>query len=120
MKAKGLIGIVLILAYFIIGECISYLIDNFVPGNVIGMVLLFASLQFGLIKEAWVSNVATFLTKNMAILFLPPAMGLLAIYTCLGENIVTIVLATLLSAMLVLAVVGLMQNKLGNDDERNN
>lgn len=113
-------GILILLSYLIVGEGISMLINHFVPGNVIGMVLLFASLQAKIVKPESVEKVSEFLTKNMTIMFLPPSIGLIASYKILGNNIVTIVLAIVVSTMLVLAVVGKMMDKLDKTDENNN
>ncbi len=113
-------GILIILFYLIVGEGISMLINHFVPGNVIGMVLLFASLQAKIVKPESVETVANFLTKNMTIMFLPPSIGLMASYKILGNNIVTITLAIVVSTMLVLAVVGKTMDKLDKTDEGNN
>lgn len=112
-------GIFILLLYLVIGDGISLLINHFVPGNVIGMVLLFASLQAKIVKPESVEKVSEFLTKNMTILFLPPSIGLLASYQILGNNIITIILAIAVSTMLVLAVVGKMMDKM-DKDERNN
>lgn len=111
-------GIIIILLYLLVGEGIASLIHNFVPGNVIGMVLLFISLQVGLIKEEWVSSIAEFLTKNMTIMFVPPAVGLISAYEILGNHIITIILAIIVSTMLVLAIIGKMQDLIGKKDER--
>ncbi|MBR5168222.1 MAG: CidA/LrgA family protein [Salinivirgaceae bacterium] len=113
-------GILILLSYLIVGEGISMLINHFVPGNVIGMVLLFASLQAKIVKPESVEKVSEFLTKNMTIMFLPPSIGLIASYKILGNNIVTIVLAIVVSTMLVLAVVGRLMDKLDKTDESNN
>ena len=113
-------GILILLSYLIVGEGISMLINHFVPGNVIGMVLLFASLQAKIVKPGSVEKVSEFLTKNMTIMFLPPSIGLIASYKILGNNIVTIVLAIVVSTMLVLAVVGKMMDKLDKTDENDN
>lgn len=113
-------GILILLSYLIVGEGISMLINHFVPGNVIGMVLLFASLQAKIVKPESVEKVSEFLTNNMTIMFLPPSIGLIASYKILGNNIVTIVLAIVVSTMLVLAVVGKMMDKLDKTDENDN
>ena len=113
-------GILILLSYLIVGEGISMLINHFVPGNVIGMVLIFASLQAKIVKPESVEKVSEFLTKNMTIMFLPPSIGLIASYKILGNNIVTIVLAIVVSTMLVLAVVGKLMDKLDKTDESNN
>lgn len=105
-------GILIILTYLVIGEIVSHFIYGFIPGNIIGMVLMFISLQLHIIKEEWVAGVCNFLTRHMAIMFLPPSIGLLAAYTILGENIITMVLGTILTTLLVMGVVGILMNKL--------
>lgn len=111
--AKGLKGIFIILAFLITGETISWLIGNFVPGNVIGMVLLFVSLQIKLVGESSIDVVAEFLTRNMAIMFLPAGVGLMVAYKMLGEHWISITLATVVSTLLVLATIGIIQDKMG-------
>lgn len=114
--ANGLKGILIILVYLILGNCLSYVIDNFIPGSVFGMILLFISLQIGFVKEESIESIATFLTTNMTLFFLPPAIGLMASYKILGDNILTIVLSVVVSTILVIAVVGKIQDKIGKDE----
>ncbi len=125
MDMKGLKGILLILGFWLLGEVVSWLIDGFVPGNVIGMVLLFCALQTNLVKEKSVAKISTFLTKNMAIMFLPPGVGLIVAYPILRDHWITLTLATVLSTMIVMLVVGKLQDHFGKpendtDDETNN
>lgn len=111
--AKGLKGVFIILAFLAMGEAVSWLIGRFVPGNVIGMVLLFIALQVKLVNEESVAAVSEFLTRNMAIMFLPAGVGIMVAYKLLKDNWLPIALATIVSTLLVLAVVGKMQDKLG-------
>jgi putative effector of murein hydrolase LrgA (UPF0299 family) len=55
----------------------------------------------------------------MAIMFLPPSIGIIATYKLLGENIITMLLGTMLTTMLVMAVVGLLMDKFSKNNERN-
>ena len=64
-------GIFVILAHLVAGNLLSGLIGGFMPGSVIGMVLLFITLRTGIVKEHWVRTVATFLTDNMTMFFMP-------------------------------------------------
>ncbi len=47
------------------------------PGNVLGMLLLFGLLCFGLVRETWIQEGATLLTKHLAFFFIPIAVGLM-------------------------------------------
>lgn len=112
-------GILIILIFLVIGEITSYFICGFIPGNIIGMILMFCSLQLGIVKEQWVAGVCAFLIRHMAIMFLPPSIGIIAAYEILGENIITMVLGTILTTMLVMAVVGLLMDKFEKGHDKN-
>jgi holin-like protein len=47
------------------------------PGNVLGMLLLFGLLSCGLVRETWIQEGATLLTKHLAFFFIPIAVGLM-------------------------------------------
>ena len=47
------------------------------PGNVVGMVLLFTLLSTGLVKESWLTTGAGLLTRHLAFFFVPIAVGLM-------------------------------------------
>lgn len=116
IMSNGLKGIFIILFYLVIGEAISFLINEFIPGNVIGMILLFISLQIGFVKEESIEVISSFITENMTILYLPPSIGLMASYKLLGDHIITILLAIIVSTLLVITVVGKLQDKIGKDE----
>jgi len=48
-----------------------------VPANIVGMLLLFALLCTGIVKELWVSAAAGVLTRHLAFFFIPVAVGLM-------------------------------------------
>lgn len=48
-----------------------------VPGNVLGMLILFALLTTGVVKLEWIAGAADLLTKHLAFFFIPVAVGLM-------------------------------------------
>ena len=46
------------------------------PGNIVGMLVLFGLLSTGVVREHWILEGATFLTKHLAFFFIPIAVGL--------------------------------------------
>lgn len=74
-----------ILLFYFLGEMLSKLIGGFVPGSVLGMVLS-SALYFKAIKPESVKDVATSITKNMAVFFVPAGVGLM-VYAELGIEI---------------------------------
>jgi holin-like protein len=48
-----------------------------VPGNVLGMIILFLLLLTGIIHIEWIEEGADFLLKHLAFFFIPIAVGLM-------------------------------------------
>lgn len=109
---KMIKGIFFILLFYFIGESISYLIAGFIPGSIIGMILLFLFLQFKIINPNDVSGVANAFTKNMAIFFIPAGAGLVSSFGILSKFWASIIVVCSISTILVIAVVGLVQQKM--------
>ncbi len=102
-----------ILLFYLLGEGLSSITGNFIPGSVLGMLLLFGALALKIVKPGSVDTVAKALIANMVIFFLPPAVGMMTSLDLIARNIFGIILASTLSTMIVIAVVGLIQQKIG-------
>lgn len=72
----GIVGFVIILSFLLVGEIISAMIGHFVPGSVIGMILMFVALCTKLIRPEWIRSASDFLTKNMTVMFIPASIGI--------------------------------------------
>lgn len=105
-------GIFIILLFYFLGEAISYLINGFVPGNIIGMILLFLSLYFKVFSPDRVKDVANAFTRNMAIFFIPAGAGLLGSYGLISEFWMSILIVCSVSTVLVIAVVAIIQQQM--------
>jgi len=91
---------------------LSILIHGFIPGSVLGMILLFLSLFFKIIKPENVKDTATVITKNMAVFFVPTAVGLMAYGELLSKSLFTILIAIAVSTILTIVTVALVQEKM--------
>ena len=100
---QTLIKIFFIFFFFWLGEFISYLMGEFVPGSVIGMILLFLALQTKLIKEEHVDTPAKAFTDNM---------GLMAQMDVVLANWWVILVAVVVSSILVIASVAYVQEQM--------
>ena len=105
-------GIFLILLFYLLGCFVAALIGNFVPGSVIGMILLFCALSLKWVRPGHVKKVSMFLLDNMMLFFIPVGVGLITSYTLLSRYMLAIIVASLVSTVLVIAVVGLGEQKL--------
>ena len=78
----------IILGIWAVGELISSLISNIItmPGTIIGMIILFLLLQFKVISEEKIKDVADFLLGNMGIFFIPAGVSLIQSLGLIKEN----------------------------------
>ncbi len=98
------ISFCIILFFLVLGEVASYLISNFIPGSVIGMLLLFVALLLKWVKPENVRPAATFLIKNMPIFFIPAFI--LEQWDIIRLNLVEWILVVLLSTIAVFLTSG--------------
>lgn len=105
-------GLFYIFGFYFLGELISRFIGGFLPGSVIGMILLFLSLFFKWVRPSDVQSTAKTITNNMAIFFVPTAVGLMAYGDLLAGNFWAIFTAITFSTILTIAAVGLLQDHL--------
>ena len=107
-----IIGFFIILAHLVVGNLLSSLIVGFIPGSVIGMVLMFISLLTGLVKDRQIRTVATFLTDNMTMFFLPAFMGIMDLWGIIRMNIVAWVVVVVVSTLMVLLSAAFTQDRI--------
>ena len=107
MKIFNQLGI--ILGIFAMGEIISSLFSSVikVPGAIMGMILLFLLLQFKVIKEEKIKDVADFLLNNMAIFFVPAGVSLINSLGLIGDNILVLVLTSTIATIIVMLATGM-------------
>jgi holin-like protein len=81
-----------------------------IPGNVLGVVLLFVLLCLGVVKLKHVELAADFLLKHLVFFFVPVAVGLMEWGQVFADYGLTLAAAIVVSAVLpLLAVGGLVQ-----------
>lgn len=107
-------GVFIILLFYFIGQVISYLIAGFIPGSIIGMMLLFVCLCLRIkgITTENVRDVANAFTKNMAMFFIPAGAGLLGSFGLISKFWMSILIICSVSTILVIIVVALVQQQM--------
>lgn len=106
MKIFNQLGI--IFGIWASGELISSLLSSFIniPGTIVGMIMLFLLLQFKIIKEETIKDVADFLLSNMAIFFVPAGVSLINSLGLIGDNITVLLLSVTIATMIIMLVTG--------------
>jgi holin-like protein len=97
----GLLG-----AIFAVSNVVVTRLHLRVPANIVGMLLLFALLCTGTVKEQWVSPAAGVLTRHLAFFFIPIAVGLMDCGGRLWPVAHWLLLAIVVSSVVGMAVSG--------------
>lgn len=106
---KMLAGVFIILFFYALGEGVAWLIQGFVPGSVVGMILLFTALCLKIVKPERIKPVVKFLCDNMALFFVPAGVGIVNATDMLSRHWQAIVMACAVSTVLVIVVVAAIQ-----------
>lgn len=117
-KMKSIEQIFIILLFYALGEVLSLLIAKFIPGSVLGMMLLFTALKAKIIQPERIDRASDFLTQNMGIFFVPAGVGLITQLDLLKEHWFAIVFSMILSTIIVLGVVAWTQQTLEKKAEQ--
>ena len=101
---KYLRQLAILFALCVAGDLLSALCRNKLPGNVLGMSLLFLLLSFGIIKLNHVEDTADFFLKNMAFFFLPACLGILNVFPQIKAELLPILFIIILTTLITSAV----------------
>lgn len=109
-----------IILFSLLGEIVSVAIASFlaIPGSVIGMVLLFLALHFNVLKVSQVDEVGSWLTDNMAILFVPAGVGLMTNFDVLAESWLQLIVIMFVTTILMMIFVGKIVQAIMNKDQK--
>ena len=101
-------GLVQILLFQGLGEIISKLLGLPIPGPVIGLVILLATLLMRRRIDADLDLVATAFTQHLGLLFIPAAVGVVMFVPQLADHGLTIAVILLISVATSVAVSALI------------
>ncbi|MEO5789093.1 MAG: CidA/LrgA family protein [Gelidibacter sp.] len=99
-----------------LGELIVYFIDFPVPGNILGMILIFVALKLKLIKLETVKPASDKLIQYLMLFFVPFGVGLLAYFDFIKAHWIVLTVAAGLSTLITLYVTAIVQQKLEKHD----
>ncbi|MCF2643033.1 MAG: CidA/LrgA family protein [Lachnospiraceae bacterium] len=102
-----------ILAITFLGEILRYVIPLPIPASIYGLVLMLLALKSGVVKLDQVKETGDFLIEIMPMMFIPAAVGLLVSWDSLKEIWLPVVVITLLTTIIVMAVSGLVTQWIG-------
>jgi holin-like protein len=109
-------GLVVLLLFQGVGELVSRFAIPFIPGPVIGLVLLLAWLQLRRGVPEPVDLVASTLVKHLGLLFIPAAVGVVIYWPQIRSHALAVGVALLVSVVMTIAVTALVLKLVAGDE----
>lgn len=98
------IGILVI--YYYLGVLIVKLTGIFIPGSIIGLILLWLSLHFKLLNVQYIFDGATFFLNYLTLFFIPATIGVIQYPELLSNAGIHLVIAVIISTLITIVVTG--------------
>ena len=104
---ESLLGFAVLTGFFLLGTSLHKL-GVPIPGGVLGLMIFFLALQFGVVKLKWVERTAGFLLRHMVLLFVPLTVGLMELGPLLSRQALAITASLVVSLVSVILTTGLL------------
>ncbi|MFA9485547.1 CidA/LrgA family protein [Moraxella haemolytica] len=95
-----------IFACLFLGQVIVMGFDLPLPASVIGLLLLFISLQIGLVKLKTVEKLAKVMLDHLVLLVIPACISIMQYLDVIADDAWILIVATVISTLAVLVVTG--------------
>lgn len=96
----------ILLSCLALGHLIVWAVGVNFPGSIVGMLLMAAGLQMGVIKLDSVKGISDVLISNMSLFFVPNGVGLMLYFDIIKAEFWPIVVATIVSTIVVFVATG--------------
>lgn len=105
---KIIIQIAILYGIYLFGVLIQESLNLFVPGSVIGMILLFILLMTKVIKVTWIEDGSKLIINHLTLFFIPATAGIINYFGLFKGKGFYLILIALLSTALVMATSGIV------------
>jgi holin-like protein len=107
VKLKLFREALIILGIYLGGEFLSTSLHLPIPGNILGMIILFILLCTKVVEVDNISNVTNFLLDHLAFFFIPAGVGLMASMGIIKSTWWQLLVVCLLTTSIIIAVTGI-------------
>ncbi len=101
-----------------LGEVLNLLLPLPVPASIYGMILLFLSLQTGILKLSQIEETADLLLGVMPIFFISPTVSLMSSIGAIKDSLAGVFIICILSTAIVMVVTGLVSQAVIRHDRK--
>ncbi|MGF6907376.1 CidA/LrgA family protein [Fusobacterium sp. PH5-44] len=99
-------SLLIILAINYLGVVLTETLHLPIPGNVLGMILLFIVLFAKILKFDLIKDSGNFLLANMVVFFIPSTVGIIKDYHQIQNDLLKILLIIFISTIITMVITG--------------
>ncbi|HLR09540.1 MAG TPA: CidA/LrgA family protein [Bacillota bacterium] len=103
---KIAIHLAVLYGIFRVGQFIQDVFDLFIPGSVIGMVLLFVLLMTNSLNVRWIEEGTQFMIRHLNLFFIPATVGIMDYFHVFAGKGILLIFIVLSSTVLVMSGAG--------------
>lgn len=108
VKLKLFREALIILGIYLVGEFLSTSLHLPIPGNILGMIILFVLLCTKVVKVENISTVTNFLLDHLAFFFIPAGVGLMASMGIIKSTWWQLLVVCLSTTVIIIGVTGII------------
>ncbi|GAA0447193.1 CidA/LrgA family protein [Virgibacillus sp. Bac332] len=105
---KMILHICLLYIIFLFGNWIQNTLHLFIPGSVIGMLILFLLLITNVFRISWVDEGANYIINNLAFFFIPVTVGVINYFHLFSGKGFFLIIIVLISTIFVMGGSGVV------------
>lgn len=105
---KIILQVVLLCAISMLGNVITQFFHLSIPGNILGLGVLFLLMKSKILSLTWIEEGANFLIAELLLFFIPSAIGVIQFQGLLIDQFVNLSIVIVLSTLVVVLFVGLL------------
>jgi holin-like protein len=94
----------LVIGFGYAGELAARLLPIRLPAGVLGIILVFTSLSFGILKPRHFGKTADFISAHMGFFFIPLAVSILQNYRAIAPVLFRLIIICVISTLITFAV----------------
>ena len=98
----------IILGIYLLGELLESLFNLPIPGNILGMVILFILLCTNIVKVDNISSITDFLLDHLAFFFIPAGVGLMTSIGIIEATWLQLLVVCLSTTIIIIASTGII------------
>ncbi len=91
--SRIIIGFSIIYAIYLVGETIQRFFHIPIPGNVIGFLIMFFLLRYGILKEKYIEDASRILISYLVLFFIPYLVKIVTYKEVISKNFLGIILS---------------------------